>query len=98
MTIGLRAKFVARSKAKLWCMSGQVLALGVLWPISCSLAFATGSTFQLTGTYGNPTGPATAPFNGPNFTLTFTLPDEPLNGGQGGLYPYYAWSGNIQYT
>jgi hypothetical protein len=79
-------------------MSGKPIVLGVLWTISCSLAFATGSTFQLTGTYLNSTGPENAPFQGPNFTLTFTLPDAPLNGGQGGLYPYYAWSGNIQYT
>ena len=79
-------------------MSRQNISLAILASISCSVAFAAGSTFQLTGTYFGPSGTDITPFQGPNFTLTFTLPDEITSGGQGGLYPYYTWSGNIQYT
>jgi hypothetical protein len=81
-------------------MSGQSVALGLLCVVSVSLTFAgPGPTLQVTGTYLGSGGSPTPPFQGPNFTLTLTMPsDVPQSVGVAGYSPAYSWTGGIQYT
>jgi hypothetical protein len=81
-------------------MPSRSVALGFLSAIVCPLAFAgPGPTFQITGTYTNYGGSPTTPFQGPNFSLTLTLPsDVPQSVGAGGVMPVYAWTGGVQYS
>src|ERR1700722_5877877 len=81
-------------------MSGRSAALGLLLAVSCHIALAgPGPIFQITGTYTSSSGSPTTPFQGPNFSLTLTMPsDVPQSVGTGGEKPQFSWTGGVQYS